>query len=76
MAIVRNPGESCGRFFKAARSSADYGEGTRSGRHVQHMEAITMNETYTAPELTEVGELTADTLGDVGTEWDFTMLYL
>ncbi|MEY8043382.1 lasso RiPP family leader peptide-containing protein [Saccharopolyspora cebuensis] len=35
-----------------------------------------MNETYTAPELTEVGELTADTLGDVGTEWDFTMLYL
>ncbi|MEY8038246.1 lasso RiPP family leader peptide-containing protein [Saccharopolyspora cebuensis] len=34
-----------------------------------------MDETYPAPELTEVGEFTADTLGDIGSIPDSLMFF-
>ncbi|GAA4874446.1 hypothetical protein GCM10023222_32930 [Saccharopolyspora cebuensis] len=69
-ATMRNTGESPSRLLKAVQGTADHREGPRTGRHVYDMEATTMNETYTAPQLTEVGDFTADTLGRGGTVYD------
>ncbi|GAA4871919.1 hypothetical protein GCM10023222_28900 [Saccharopolyspora cebuensis] len=48
------------------------GAGARAGRHRPRRGGTAMTDTYAAPELTEVGEFAADTLGLGGVLYDAT----
>ncbi|GAA4884776.1 hypothetical protein GCM10023222_49100 [Saccharopolyspora cebuensis] len=75
MKVLRRPGDA---FVGAVERLASRAESDPRGHRRSHRERSRRamdTTTYTAPELTEVGEFGTDTLGGFGDVYDFAGFY-